>query len=152
MIIIVNPTKSLLSWSLESNKEVQFKSCFCIPYTSGVHHLNFLYLRINNSSPSLVARSRLAFDDSYTLAPAVVFSDFPLSKNIYLFILSNFIIFGCMQAFSNCRAQASHSAGLSHCGAQVSVAMAHGISCSSACGIFPDQGLNPCHLHWQSDY
>ena len=126
LTITVNPTKSLLSWSLESNREVQFKSCFCIPYTSGVHHLNFLYLHVNNSSPSLVARSRLAFDGSYTLAPAVVLSDFPLIKNVYLFILSNFITFGCMQAFSSCRAQASHSAGLSHCGARVSVAVGLG--------------------------
>ena len=26
-----------------------------------------------------------------------------------------------------------------------------GLSCSIACGIFPDQGSNPCHLHWQAD-
>ena len=29
--------------------------------------------------------------------------------------------------------------------------MAHGLSCSTACGIFPDQGSNPCPLHWQAD-
>ena len=29
--------------------------------------------------------------------------------------------------------------------------VAHGLSCSEACGIFPDQGLNPCFLHWQAD-
>ena len=28
---------------------------------------------------------------------------------------------------------------------------AHGPSCSAACGIFPDQGSNPCPLHWQAD-
>ena len=32
-----------------------------------------------------------------------------------------------------------------------SVAVAHGPSCSVACGIFPDQGSNPCPLHWQAD-
>ena len=32
-----------------------------------------------------------------------------------------------------------------------SVVVAHGLSCSVACGIFPDQGLNPCPLHWQAD-
>ena len=32
-----------------------------------------------------------------------------------------------------------------------SVAVAHGPSCSVACGIFPDQGSNPCTLHWQAD-
>ena len=29
--------------------------------------------------------------------------------------------------------------------------VAHGLSCSTACGIFPDQGSNPCPLHWQAD-
>ena len=32
-----------------------------------------------------------------------------------------------------------------------SVGVAHGLSCSVACGIFPDQGSNPCPLHWQAD-
>ena len=32
-----------------------------------------------------------------------------------------------------------------------SVVVAHGPSCSTACGIFPDQGSNPCPLHWQAD-
>ena len=32
-----------------------------------------------------------------------------------------------------------------------SVVVAHGFSCSSACGIFLDQGSNPCPLLWQAD-
>ena len=32
-----------------------------------------------------------------------------------------------------------------------SVIVAHGPSCSAACGIFPDQGSNPCPPHWQAD-
>ena len=45
-------------------------------------------------------------------------------------------------------------------GARVSVIVARGLSscepkrglsCSRACGIFPDQGSNPCPLHWQVD-
>ena len=32
-----------------------------------------------------------------------------------------------------------------------SVIVAHGPSCSTACGILPDQGSNPCPLHWQAD-
>ena len=32
-----------------------------------------------------------------------------------------------------------------------SVVVAHGPSCSAACGIFPDQGSNQCPLHWQAD-
>ena len=30
--------------------------------------------------------------------------------------------------------------------------MVHGLSCSEACGIVPDQGLNPCPLLWQVDF
>ena len=32
-----------------------------------------------------------------------------------------------------------------------SAAVAHGPSRSEACGILPDQGSNPCPLHWQAD-
>ena len=32
-----------------------------------------------------------------------------------------------------------------------SVVVAHRPSCSTACGIFPDQGSNLCSLHWQAD-
>ena len=32
-----------------------------------------------------------------------------------------------------------------------SVVLAHRLSCSGPCGIFPDQGLNPCPLHWEAD-
>ena len=40
------------------------------------------------------------------------------------------------------------STGSRHAG---SVIVAHGPSRSAACGIFPDQGSNPCPLHWQAD-
>ena len=32
-----------------------------------------------------------------------------------------------------------------------SIVVAHGLSCYAAYGIFTDQGLNPCLLHWQAD-
>ena len=41
------------------------------------------------------------------------------------------------------RSTSSRHAGL--------VVVAYGPSCSTACGIFPDQGSNPCPLHWQAD-
>ena len=45
--------------------------------------------------------------------------------------------------------------GLNSCGSWAlergSVVVAHGLSCSAACGIFPDQGSNLCPLHWQAD-
>ena len=33
-----------------------------------------------------------------------------------------------------------------------SVALTHGLWLTSACGVFLDQGLSPCPLHWQVDY
>ena len=32
-----------------------------------------------------------------------------------------------------------------------SVVVAYGFSCFMASGIFPDQGLKPCPLHWMED-
>lgn len=32
-----------------------------------------------------------------------------------------------------------------------SAVVAHGLSCRKACGIFPDEGSNPCSLRWQAD-
>ena len=32
-----------------------------------------------------------------------------------------------------------------------SLAVAHGLSCPTACGIFPDQGSHPCPPYWQAD-
>ena len=52
--------------------------------------------------------------------------------------------------FSSCglRAPVVVVCGLQSAG---SVVVAHGLSCSAACGIFPNQGLNLCPLHWQVD-
>ena len=68
----------------------------------------------------------------------------------------------CARAFSSCgKHSSSRCAGLSllrplllrSTGSRCtgSVVVAHGPSCSAACGIFPDQGSNPCPLHWQAD-
>ena len=71
----------------------------------------------------------------------------------------------CARAFSSCgrrgatlhrSARASHSRGLSCCGAQAPDAQAQqlwltGPAAPRACGIFPDQGSNPCPLHRQAD-
>ena len=58
---------------------------------------------------------------------------------------------GCSQwgLLSSCGAQTSHCSGISCRGAQALDAwaletVAHSLSCPSACGIFPDQGSNPC--------
>ena len=45
----------------------------------------------------------------------------------------------------------SRHASFSSCNTQTQYLHHMGFSCSKACGIFPDQGLNPCSLHWQED-
>ena len=84
----------------------------------------------------------------------------------------------CVRAFSSCSeggatphcgVHASHCGGPSRCGAWApgvwasavvahrlqstgSAVVAHGPSRPAACGILPDQGLNPYPLHWQADF
>ena len=69
----------------------------------------------------------------------------------------------CRQAFSSCGkwgllftaacvflfAVASLVEELGPRGAWSLVVVAHRLSCAKACGIFPDQGLKLCPLHWQ---
>ena len=47
--------------------------------------------------------------------------------------------------------QSSRVQGLQQFQYSGSVAVAQGFSYPSSCGIFLDQDLNPCHLHWQVD-
>ena len=63
-------------------------------------------------------------------------------------------------AFSSCRewglfssVWAFHCSGFScRTWALGSVVAAFRLSCSMACGIFSEQGLNPCPLHWQVNH
>ena len=71
----------------------------------------------------------------------------------------------CMQAFFSCEEQevlSSCSAQASYCGCfsccregapiqALSVVVVQGLSCSVACEIFLEQGLNQCPLYWQAD-
>ena len=84
--------------------------------------------------------------------------------NIFIYLFLAALGLHCARAFSSCgegatlrcSARASHCGGFSCCGAwalgaRASVVVAHRLSCSMACGIFPDKGLNPCPLRWQAD-
>ena len=58
--------------------------------------------------------------------------------------------------YSSLLCMGSTACGLNSCGSQVighrlNGCGAHRLSCSLAYGIFPDQGLNPCLLHWEVD-
>ena len=93
----------------------------------------------------------------------------PVNTFFFFFFLALLVLCCCRQAFSSCeQGQLFHCSGFSCCGAQAlgcvgvsssssgalgtgSLAVAHGLSCSKACAIFPDPGSNPCLLHWQAD-
>ena len=85
-------------------------------------------------------------------------------SSLLLGLFSNCSEPGLLSSFrvqaSHCRgfllqSTSSRARGFSTCGSwaveQSSTVVAQGLSCSSACGIFPDQGPNVCLLHWQAD-
>ena len=95
------------------------------------------------------------------------FSPILLCINLFLAVLGlccwvHFSLAVASRGYSNCGAWASHRrawvlgcmgsvAGAPQLQSTDSVVVAHGLSCSATCGIFPDQGKNPCLLHWQAD-
>ena len=113
----------------------------------------------------------LSSPNSYCWAPPkTIFYNFRrLSKFfnlfIYLFIFWLCWVFVCVPGLPLVAASGGHSSsrcadlslsrplplrstGSRHAGSAI---VAHGPSCSAACGILPDQGSNPCLLHWQAD-
>ena len=75
---------------------------------------------------------------------------FSLASSSFVKDIFIYLIFGCagsLWAFFSCSSQASHCSGFSCWRARAAVVVAHGLSCSSAYGIFPDQGWNPGPLH-----
>ena len=87
-----------------------------------------------------------------------------IRKKIFIYLFMAVLGLHCRMGFSllvvsggllsSWGAQASHYSGFSCCGAQGlgcvgSVVVAHRLSRSVACGIFLEQGLNLCLLHWQ---
>ena len=96
------------------------------------------------------------------------FKGIPFLKNLFIYLFIYFWlcwVFVSAQGLSLVAASGGHSSsrctGLSlswplllrSTGSRRagSVIVAHGPSCSAACGIFPNQGSNPCPLHWQAD-
>ena len=109
------------------------------------------------SSPSLSSISlHLRF-----LEEQILF--FFINLFIYLFLAVLGLRF-CARAFSSCSKReplliavrgplttAAPLVGSTGSRRAGSVVVAHGPSCSVACGILPDQGTNPCPPHWQAD-
>ena len=56
-----------------------------------------------------------------------------------------------LQWLLSLQSSGSRHMGFSSCSMCAQWVWHTGLSCSAACGIFPDQGSNPCLLHWQVD-
>ena len=61
---------------------------------------------------------------------------------LWSFFLMDFALVAASRNYSLVEAPGLQSTG--------SVFVAHGLSCSVGCGIFLDQGSNPCPRHWQA--
>ena len=103
--------------------------------------------------------------------PLPPFSE-PFKSQTYILFFLNLFIFGCVGSLLPAACRLSlvvvsggysslrcagfslrwllllRSTGLWSAGSTV---VAHGLCCSAACGIFLDQGSNPCPLQWQAD-
>ena len=124
----------------------------------GMHILNFILVE------EVIIRKTLFFFFNLFLAVLGlhccmrVFSS--CSKRGLLFLAVRGLLIAVASLVVEHRLQARGLQQLWHVGSVVvvrrlqsagSVVVAHGLSCSPACGIFPDQGSNPCPLHWQVD-
>ena len=69
----------------------------------------------------------------------------------FLFNLLTVLGLCCSWAFSSCRERGLLFIVVPGLFSAGSVVVVHGLSCSGACGTFPDQGSNLCPLHWQVD-
>ena len=98
-------------------------------------------------------------------------STFPTKVVLFFFFLIFFIYFWLCWVFVSVRGLSLVAASRGHSSSRCtglslsrplllqstgsrragSVVVAHGPSCSAACGIPPDQGSNPCPLHQQAD-
>ena len=76
-------------------------------------------------------------------------------KQGLLFVAVHGFLIAMASLLRSARASVVVARGLSSCGSWALErrlsSVAHGLSCSGACGIFTDQGSNPCPLHWQAD-
>ena len=123
-----------------------------------------------NHNAIIILIPSISSDFSNCLKNGFIFQTFKKNKFILLLAAlglrycAGFLQLGRAEATLCCTARASLVAvaslvaehGLQARGLQQlwhagSVVVAHGLCCSTACGIFPDQGSNLCPLHWQAD-
>ena len=137
--------------------------CVCIYMCVYIHTHTLFQILFHYSLLQDIEYSSLC----YTVGPCCLLSYILLLKFIYFI----YFIFGCIGALLLCLGFSLVAASRGYyllrctgfslrwllllrsmgCRREGSVVVAHGLSCSTSCGIFPDQGSNPCPLHWQVD-
>ena len=159
--------------SLQMAKFCSFLWMSSIPSHSIILNTKYLWTKYSVKGPRTLTDSRLCKVQAHlTWARASqtwlwVWKKKKMGNFFFIFLILFMAVLGlrfCVRAFSSCGkwgatlhrgARASHCCGLllrstgSRCAG--SVVVAHRLSCSTACGILPDQGSNPCPLHWQAD-
>ena len=109
----------------------------------------------NYGTGHVVSRQHLALHFHNRDAIHMSSSAFKFTLFIYLWLPWVFVVLCKLSSVpvsrelhSSCSAWASHHGGFSCCGAQAlgtraSVIVAHGLSCSDACGMLPEPGIKP---------
>ena len=104
---------------------------------SFTHHCPFQYFPTQHSVTFLLLLLLLCWVFTAVQGPSLV-----VARGGYSLVVVHGLI--VMGGISCCRAWVLQHAD--------SLVVMHGLSCPAACGLFPDEGLNPCPLHCQVDF
>ena len=109
-----------------------------VPFLPLVLHVRFVSFFLFSCAGSLLLQGLLSSCREQGLL-CISVPGFPIAVASLVVELSTRVSHRC--GFSGCDSWPLQSTG--------SVVVLNGLSCSSVCGIFLDQGWNPCPLHWQ---
>ena len=157
---------TLTTWVILLVSEPIKHAPICLGAFSTNSNASEFFLHTNNSITKTLLKCPL-LSETYPNYPFKNYKLFHISiysclknKFIYLFIFGctgssllrvGFSLVAVSGGYSSLRCIGFSCSGARAPGAWASVVVVHGLSCSAACGIFPDQGSNPCSLHWQAD-
>ena len=133
-------------------------SCLFTFLICGMKVLNFDTVQFNSFFSFVACNFGVIFREAIAWSKVMKFYSYAFFFFLIILFLVALDLRCCARAFSSC----GEWGLLSSCGAQAplvgelrlwsvgSLVVAPGLSCSEACGIFPDQESNLCPLHWQA--
>ena len=110
-----------------------------------------IFFATGGSQPHLLKRLFMCLFLVGLVLPCLVWTWVAASGSYSLLGCSGFSLWWVLLLHSmgfRCRGFGSFSSQALECG----LSSCHGLSCSEACEIFPDNRLNPCPLHWQDSH